>query len=124
VLTGIAADAAPGLPLVTGKGAGSAVAELVNHLEAVPGIRSKMTAAGRVGERRWNLYFTGPVKVLLPESGLEEALAVLSDLDDRHRMLDRKVAVIDLRVAGAAVLSPPLPTPVEGPVNVAGMSQR
>jgi len=124
VLTGIAADAVSGLPLVTGKGAGNAVAQLVNHLEAVPGIGSKMTAAGRVGERRWNLYFTGPVKVLLPESGLKEALAVLSDLDVRHRMLDRNVAVIDLRVAGAAVLSPPLPAPVEGPVNVAGISQR
>jgi cell division protein FtsQ len=124
VLTGIAADAVPGLPVVTGKGAGSAVAELVNHLEAVPGVRSKMTAAGRVGGRRWNLYFNGPVKVLLPESGLEEALAMLSDLDDRHRILDRKVAVIDLRAPGAAVLSPPLPAPVAGPVNVAAMSQR
>jgi len=124
VLSGIAADDVPGLPVVIGKGADSAVAQLVNHLEAVPGVGSKMTAAGRIGERRWNLYFTGPVKVLLPEKGLEEALAVLSDLDDRNQVLDRNVAVIDLRVAGAAVLSPPLPVPVEGPVSVAGMSQR
>jgi cell division protein FtsQ len=124
-LTGIEPGDVPGLPVVTGAGAETAVAQLVNHMEAHPGLRSKLKAAGRVGARRWNLYFDGAVKALLPEHGLEKALAVLSDLDHRHGILDRRVDAIDLRVAGSVVLSPP---PVQdselAPVNVAGVSQR
>lgn len=125
VLSGIAAADVQGLPLVTGEGAESAAAELVNHLEAHPGLRSRLKAAGRVGDRRWNLYFAGPVKVLLPEHGLEKALAVLSDMDDRHQLLDKRIAAIDLRIAGAGVLSPPqIADPAMAPVTVAGVSQR
>ena len=124
ILSGISAADVLGLPLVTGEGAESAVAELVNHMEAHPGLSSRLKAAGRVGDRRWNLYFDGPVKVLLPEHGLEKALAVLSDMQDRHRLLDKRIAAIDLRVAGAGVLSPPpVADPATAPVAVAGVSQ-
>ena len=125
MLTGIDPGAVPGLPVVTGAGAATAVAQLVNHMEAHPRLRSKLKAAGRVGARRWNLYFDGPVKALLPEHGLEKALAVLSALDDRHGILDRRVDAIDLRVAGSVVFSPPpAQDPELAPVNVAGVSQR
>jgi cell division protein FtsQ len=124
-LTGINPGDVPGLPVVTGAGAETAVAQLVNHMEAHPGLRSKLKAAGRVGLRRWNLYFDGAVKALLPEHGLEKALAVLSALDDRHGILDRRVDAIDLRVAGSVVFSPPpVQDPELAPVNVAGVSQR
>jgi cell division protein FtsQ len=124
-LSGISTADVPGLPLVTGEGAGSAVAQLVNHLEAHPGLSSRVKAGARVGARRWNLYFDGSVKVLLPEHGLEKALAVLGDLHDRHRILDKRVAAVDLRVAGRVAFSPPLPAdPALAPVNVAGVSPR
>jgi len=124
-LTGISAADVPGLPLVTGEGAGVAVAQLVNHLEAHPGLSSRVKAAGRVGARRWNLYFDGSVKALLPEHGLGKALAVLSELNDRHRILDKRIAAVDLRVAGRVVFSPPPPAvPELAPVNVAGVSPR
>jgi cell division protein FtsQ len=122
-LSGIAAADVTDLPVVTGEGAETAVAQLVNHMEAHPGLSSRLTAAGRVGARRWNLYFPGSVKVLLPEHGLENALAVLSELNDQHQVLDKRVAVIDLRVAGVAVFSPPpVADPGLGPVNVAGVA--
>jgi cell division protein FtsQ len=125
MLTGIDPGAVPGLPVVTGAGAATAAAQLVNHMEAHPGLRSKLKAAGRVGARRWNLYFDGPVKALLPEHGLEKALAVLSALDEFHGVLDKRVDAIDLRVAGSVVFSPPpAQDPELAPVNVAGVSQR
>ncbi len=124
-LTGIEPGDVPGLPVVTGAGAETAVAQLVNHMEAHPGLRSKLKAAGRVGARRWNLYFDGAVKALLPEHGQEKALAVLSDLDHRHGIFDRRIDAIDLRVAGSVVFSPPpVQDPELAPVNVAGVSQR
>jgi cell division protein FtsQ len=125
MLTGIDPGAVPGLPVVTGAGAASAVVQLVNHMEAHPRLRSKLKAAGRVGSRRWNLYFDGPVKALLPEHGLEKALAVLSALDEFYGILDKRVDAIDLRVAGSVVFSPPpAQDPGPAPVNVAGVSQR
>ena len=69
-----------------------------------------------------SIYLIFPLRSMITAVG--SAVAVLSDLEDRHRILERNVAVIDLRVAGAAVLSPPPPAPVDGPVNVAGISQR
>lgn len=134
-LTSVGAADVPGLPVVTGEGAQSAVAQFVNQLEAHPPLRSRLKAAGRVGARRWNLYFAGAVKVLLPEHGVEKALAVLNDLNDQYRVLDKKVGAIDLRVEGSVVLSPapaespgPGPSPglgpSPGPVSVAGVSQR
>jgi cell division protein FtsQ len=122
-LSGIDVGDVRGLPVVTGEGAEVAVAQLVNHLEAHPGISSMVKAGARVGARRWNLYFAGSVKVLLPEHGLDRALAVLSDLHDRHQILDKRLSAIDLRVAGSVVLSPP-PDDSPGPVSVAGVSQR
>jgi cell division protein FtsQ len=121
-LSNIGAADVPGLPVVTGAGAETAVAQLVHHMEAHPELSSMVKAAGRVGDRRWNLYFAGSVKVLLPEHGLEKALAVLNDLNDRHGILDRQVSAIDLRVPGSAIFSPPPQT--AGPVSVAGVSQR
>ena len=86
---------------------------------------TRVKAAGRVGARRWNLYFDGSVKALLPEHGLGKALAVLSELNDRHRILDKRIAAVDLRVDGRVVFSPPLPAdPEYAPVNVAGVSSR
>ena len=53
-LTGIEPGDVPGLPVVTGAGAETAVAQLVNHMEAHPGLRSKLKAAGRVGSGVWS----------------------------------------------------------------------
>lgn len=100
------------LPLVTGEGAEKTARELVNKLEGHPELSSKLKAAARVGDRRWNLYFAGPVKVLMPEAGMEEALHLLSALDRQHNVLDRNVSVIDLRLQDSVLISPP-PTPRE-----------
>jgi cell division protein FtsQ len=45
--------------LITGDGAQLEVSQLVNQLEAWPGVQSKIRAAARVGYRRWTLHFDG-----------------------------------------------------------------
>jgi cell division protein FtsQ len=106
-LTSVRPQDVPHLLLVTGEGAQAAAAELVNQLEAHAGLRSKLKAAARVGDRRWNLYFAGPVKVLLPETGMRKALQVLKVLDERNKLLEKQVSAIDLRLPASAVISPP-----------------
>ena len=94
------------LLLVSGAGAENAAQELVNHLESNPGLKSRLVAASRIGERRWNLYFPKGVKAQLPETGVEEALAILSQLESRLGILDKAVSNIDLRLPDRVIVTP------------------
>jgi cell division protein FtsQ len=94
------------LLLVSGDGAETTASQLVNQLEVWPDIHSSVKGAARVGKRRWTLYFSGGRQALLPENGVETALAVLADMQARHKVLSSGIRVIDLRLAGSAVLVP------------------
>jgi cell division protein FtsQ len=88
------------LPLVTGEGANLAAGELVNQLSATPELLSKVSAAARLGSRRWNLYLDNGVKVELPEQGVPEALRQVADLDKSQNILSKGISQLDLRIAG------------------------
>lgn len=96
----------PRLMLISGEGAQESVSQLVNQLEAWPGLHSRIKAAARVGNRRWSLYFAGGRQALLPEKQVEHALAVLADLDTRFGVLESGIQQVDLRLAGSAVMVP------------------
>ena len=95
-----------GLMLITGDGAQLEVSQLVNQLEAWPGVQSRARAAARVGNRRWTLHFDGGRRALLPEKGVEAALARLADLIRRHQVLGSGIREIDLRQPEAVALVP------------------
>jgi cell division protein FtsQ len=98
--------AAGRLLLVTGEGAQRAVADLVNHLEAHPALLSKVSAASRVGDRRWTLHLASGQRLLLPESGEDQALARFEMLERRFDILARAVSDIDLRLAERVTFVP------------------
>ena len=97
------------LPLVTGAGANRHTAALLNHLEAWPGLRSRLKAAARVGERRWNLYFDSGLKVMLPAGDVAVALKTLAALQARQQVLDKAIATLDLRLPSRMALRPGSP---------------
>ena len=94
------------LLLVTGEGANEKAAELVNRLEALPALRSRVRAAARVGNRRWNLYLASGLKVLLPERDEQAALARLARLIEDGRLEEKAVAVLDMRLDDRLYLAP------------------
>lgn len=86
------------LPWVVGQGANEHAARMVELLRAVPELRDRAEVLVRVGNRRWNLRLRNGTEIRLPE-GQEEA--ALRRLQEQHRsiaLLDRPVAVIDLRL--------------------------
>lgn len=87
----------PDLRLVVGPDAPAHFAELFEILEAEPGLAPQVVAAVRVGRRRWNLQFERGPTVLLPESGIAEAWALLARLAREAALLDRDITRIDLR---------------------------
>jgi cell division protein FtsQ len=94
----------PALPLVTGEDAQFEVAGLVNQLEVSPDLSSKIRGAARVGQRRWNLYLDNGVTVLLPEKGVEAALARITALDASQHLLSKGVKSVDLRFPGRVIV--------------------
>lgn len=94
------------LPLVVGAGAPAAAASLLDHLAAHPGLRGRVAAAVRVGERRWNLRLAAGGDVLLPEGAEGPAVARLAELHAAHALLDRPLQVLDLRLPDRLVVRP------------------
>lgn len=94
------------VPLVVGLGAPAAAASLIDALSAYPLIMSRMVAAVRVGERRWNLRMNNGADVLLPEGAEAPALAKLKELQSTYTLLDRPLQVIDLRLPDRMVIRP------------------
>jgi cell division protein FtsQ len=88
------------LMLVTGVGANLQAEQLVNHLEATPELKSKISAAALVGKRHWTLYLSNGVKIALPVEGVPEALAKVSELDASQGLLSKGIRELDMRIAG------------------------
>jgi len=86
------------LPLVVGRGAEARAKEFLDLLDHYPGIRDAVQASVLVAERRWNLHLKNGIDVRLPESDVEQALAMLVSLDHQKNLLSRDLAAIDLRL--------------------------
>jgi len=100
------------LPLVVGPGAPKHAAALMELLGAQPELMKRVVAAVRVAERRWNLRMTNGADVMLPEGGEAPALARLAELHTSQSLLDRPLAVVDLRLPDRLVVRPqPDPKP-------------
>jgi cell division protein FtsQ len=98
------------LPLVVGVGAPAHAAALLDALAHYPQITAHLVAAVRVSDRRWNLRMTSGADVMLPEDDEAGALARLDKLQTDHRLLDRRLKTIDLRLPDRITLAPVAPT--------------
>jgi cell division protein FtsQ len=94
------------LPLVVGPGAPSRAAALFDALDALPKIAGRVVAAVRVGERRWNLVMKDGTTVELPDNHAKVALERLAELDAKYALLDRPLAVVDMRLGDRLVVRP------------------
>jgi len=88
------------MPLVTGEGANIAAADLINQMSAIPGLQQRVTAAARVGARRWNLYLDTGAKLALPEQGAADAMKTAWELEQSQGLFSKGITVIDLRLKG------------------------
>ena len=92
------------LPLVVGDRAASCAAELIDMLGTEPDLASRVTAAIRVGNRRWNLRIDNTIDVLLPADAPANAWAQLARLERSSAILKRDVQTVDVRIPDRLVL--------------------
>ncbi len=86
------------LPLVVGPDAAEHAAALVEMLSGEPDLALRVSAAVRVGERRWNLKLDDSIEVKLPEEAAGEAWRRLAEYEREHMILGRDLVAIDLRI--------------------------
>jgi cell division protein FtsQ len=91
-------EAYAGLPLVVGDGAAKHAEELFDQLVVYGDLEKQLVAAIRVGDRRWTLKLASGVEIMLPDDGIQEALAGLTKLDAERNVLKRDIAAVDLRL--------------------------
>jgi cell division protein FtsQ len=92
------------LPMVVGDGAATHAAELISMLATQPDLAARITAAIRVGDRRWDLRIDNAIDVLLPADDPEGAWSRLASLERSTTILKREVQTIDLRLPDRLVL--------------------
>lgn len=110
------------LPLVVGEGAASHAAELLDMLATEPDLASRVTAAVRVGNRRWNLRVDNAIDVLLPTDAPAAAWAELARLERSSAILKRDVQTVDVRLRDRLVLRVNPEAPKEAPPSKKGRS--
>jgi cell division protein FtsQ len=94
------------LPLVVGSDAPGQASSLLDTLKEYPAITQHMTAAVRVGERRWDIHLQPKTVAKLPETNMTHALSRLSDLIVDQKILERDIVAIDLRDPSKLVIEP------------------
>jgi cell division protein FtsQ len=92
------------LPMVVGEHAASHAAELIDMLTTEPDLAARVSAAIRVGDRRWNLRVDNAIDVLLPADSPASAWAQLASLERSSAILKRDVQVVDVRLPDRLVV--------------------
>lgn len=86
--------------LVVGPDAPEHTLDLLRALDQVPDVAQHIQSAVRVEGRRWNLYTSDKVKILLPQTEMEKALQRLAHKNSQENLLKKEVASIDMRTNG------------------------
>jgi len=88
----------PALPVILGAGAEDRVGEVLALLEASPEIVPRLRAFVSVGQRRWDIILDRDMLIKLPAERSVEALSRIMALHYGEQLLDRDIAVIDMRL--------------------------
>ena len=86
------------LIVVVGRDAPGQAAELLKTLATESKLMDQVKAAVRIGGRRWNLRLKNDIDVRLPEEDTAKAWARLAEYEKTHRVLERDVQILDLRI--------------------------
>jgi cell division protein FtsQ len=85
------------LRVLVGADAPAHAAALFAVLSTEPELSARVVAATWVGDRRWTLRLDNKIDVLLPEQAMQDAWRLLALKAREEALLERAIAVIDLR---------------------------
>ncbi len=92
------------LILLSGEGAPEAAAALLKLLEDEPALARRVSAAARLGDRRWDLAFEGGATLRLPDGYAKAAIAKFAAFEREHGLLARGAVTYDMRLPDRLVI--------------------
>lgn len=96
-----------GLDLIVGQGAAEAAPSFQADIAAMPQLSGRIDAMIYVNGSRWDILLDErQTRVQLPAKGRKAALAKLAQLQLDSQILDREIAIIDLRLTDRITLTP------------------
>jgi cell division protein FtsQ len=95
------------LPVLVGDDAPANAGAVIKMLDSEPKLAEQVAAAVRIGARRWNVEFKNGVSVALPEEDATGAWHRLAAIEKNHRILERRVLLVDLRLPDRVYLRLP-----------------
>jgi len=98
IIAGAPIERFANLLVVVGPDAPEHTSELLGMLATQPELRRRVTAAIRIGGRRWTLRIDNGIDVKLPEDNSAAAWQELGRLERGYGILGRDLTVIDLRL--------------------------
>jgi cell division protein FtsQ len=94
------------LIIIVGKDAPRHAATLFAMLDSEPLLARQVTAAVRIGARRWNVQMKPGIRIQLPETDPHLAWQRLARMNQQHKLLSRDVKTIDLRFPDKLIVEP------------------
>lgn len=88
----------PELPVIAGEGADTQVPEALALLATARPLAGRVRGLVRIGQRRWDLVLDRGQRILLPTEAPVRALERVLALNEVQSLLDRDVAVVDMRL--------------------------
>jgi len=94
------------LIIIIGKDAPRHAATLFAMLDSEPVLARQVTAAVRVGARRWNVQLKHGIRIQLPETDPHLAWHRLARMNLQYKLLSRDIKTIDLRLPDKLIVEP------------------
>ena len=92
------------LPLVIGSGAPERAADFIDTVARFPTLAAQVNAYILIAKRRWDIRLDNGVTVKLPEHGVSDALAEITNLDRQQAFLSRGMTAVDMRLTDRIVV--------------------
>ncbi|MEX0316897.1 MAG: cell division protein FtsQ/DivIB [Ruegeria sp.] len=86
------------LPLIAGKGADGHVPEALALIRTAQGLGERLRGLVRISERRWDVVLDRKQRIMLPTERPIEALERVLAVSEVQDLLERDVAVVDMRL--------------------------
>ena len=80
-----------------GQNAQENIPDLINHLKSYQPLHTNTKYASYISNRRWDITLKNSIKIMLPETNIDQALKTLSTAHQDTQILDKDIQHIDLR---------------------------
>jgi cell division protein FtsQ len=107
IIESAAAQDYSGLPHFIGENIAGNGPDILAALAQYPELSRRFTTLRRLGDRRWDIIdMSADMTIKLPETNIDAALKKVMAYHHQTQWLDRKIDMIDLRVAGRISIRP------------------